>query len=71
MPDDLEIENRLKERAVSDFGPVIPQTYGEAVALWGPEVIHCEPHEWDNRTTWENAVWILRRLVVVHPHARA
>jgi hypothetical protein len=41
-----------------------PQTYGEAVALWGADVIVCEPHEWDNRTTEENAVWLLCRLHV-------
>ncbi len=42
----------------------VPQTFGEAVKLWGEEVVRCEPHEWDNRTTEENAVWLLCRLHV-------
>lgn len=42
----------------------VPQTYGEAVALWGDKVVSCEPHEWDNRTTEENALWLLCRLHV-------
>lgn len=42
----------------------VPQTYGEAVALWGADVVACEPHEWDNRTVTENAVWLLCRLHV-------
>lgn len=42
----------------------VPQTYGEAVDLWGEEVVECEPHEWDNRTTEENSVWLLCRLHV-------
>ena len=42
----------------------VPQTYGEAVRKWGDKVVSCEPHEWDNRTTEENAVWLLCRLYV-------
>ncbi len=42
----------------------VPQTYGEAVALWGIDVIRCEPHEWDNRMTEENALWLLCSLHV-------
>lgn len=40
----------------------VPQTYGEAVALWGLDVVSCESHEWDNRTTEENVCWLLCRL---------
>lgn len=42
--------------------PAVPQTFGEAVALWGEATINCENHEWDNRTTAENAVWLILRL---------
>lgn len=42
--------------------PAVPQTFGEAVALWGEATINCEGHEWDNRTTAENAVWLILRL---------
>jgi len=39
---------------------VVPQTYGEAIELY--PWIECEPHEWDNRTTIENAAWLIRHL---------
>lgn len=42
----------------------VPQTYGEAVALWGTDVVSCQNFEWDNRTTEENACWLLCRLHV-------
>lgn len=42
--------------------PAVPQTFGEAVALWGEATINCEGHEWDNRTTAENAAWLILRL---------
>lgn len=42
----------------------VPQTFGEAVAIWGEDVIRCEPHEWDNRTTAENVIWLVCRLHV-------
>ena len=35
---------------------IVPQTYGEAIARY-PN-LPCEPHEWDNRTTIENWVWL-------------
>jgi len=35
----------------------VPQNYGEAIKLY--PWIKCEPHEWDNRTTIENAIWLL------------
>lgn len=39
---------------------VIPQTYGEAIQLypWLPG----ESHEWDNRTTIENTIWLIEHL---------
>ena len=65
------IAARLFPEMVAGFDPwpsiasAVPQTYGEALALWGPDVLgKCEPHEWDNRTTNDNMVWLLCRLHV-------
>ena len=43
---------------------VVPQTYEEAIQKypWLPG----EPHEWDNRTTIENAIWLIRYLTFRH-----
>lgn len=42
---------------------IIPQTYGEAVvAGWIPDIDQIPGHEWDNRTTEENAAWVIERL---------
>lgn len=41
---------------------MVPQTYGEAVAIWGTAVIDCPGHEWDNRTTAENRDWLVQRV---------
>ena len=43
---------------------VVPQTYGEVIQLY--PWIKCESHEWDNRTTIENAIWLIR-----HPTSRS
>lgn len=42
------------------LGKFVPQTYGEAILLypWLP----CETHEWDNRTTIENTIWLIEYL---------
>jgi len=45
---------------VETLMPVVPQTYGEAVVMY--PWLKCESHEWDNRTTAENAVWLIRHL---------
>jgi hypothetical protein len=45
---------------------VVPQTCGEAVAIWGETVVNCPGYEWDNRTTWENAAWLLKRITIVY-----
>jgi hypothetical protein len=45
---------------------VVPQTFGEAVMHYGPGMVDCEPHEWDNRTTVYNAIWLLERLVALN-----
>lgn len=39
---------------------VVPQTYGEAIVMYPS--LQCESHEWDNRTTVENAVYLIRHL---------
>jgi hypothetical protein len=36
--------------------------FGEAVAMYGEQLINCPGHEWDNRTTVENAAWLLGRI---------
>lgn len=46
----------------NELSEAVPQTYGEAVAEYGEAVISCEPHEWDNRTTQENAQYLLGRI---------
>lgn len=48
----------VKDR--DDLMEVIPQTYGEAIQLF--PWIKCESHEWDNRTTIENAIWLIRQI---------
>lgn len=39
--------------------PLVPQTFGEAMSLY--PWIKCESHEWDNRTTLENTIWLLEK----------
>mgnify|MGYP000526435949 CR=1 FL=1 len=58
---------RVNRSAITDLGELVPQTYGEAVALWGDTVVCCRSHEWDNRTTWENTRWLLNRLLLLNP----
>lgn len=50
----------MNKEGIEQLIGVVPQQYGEAILLY-PE-IKCEPHEWDNRTTIENAVWLIRHL---------
>ncbi len=38
----------------------VPQTYGEAIQLY--PWLTCESHEWDNRKTIENAIWLISHL---------
>jgi len=42
------------------FNSPVPQTYGEAIMLY--PWLKCESHEWDNRTTAENAIWLIKEL---------
>jgi len=41
---------------------VVPQTFGEAIQKYPWIADKCEPHEWDNRTTIQNAVWLILYL---------
>jgi len=36
---------------------VVPQQYGEAIRMY--PTLHCEDSEWDNRTTMENAAYLI------------
>lgn len=49
--------NELRQR--------VPQTLGEALDLYPWIERHVAPHEWDNRTTLENATWLLEFLGTV------
>lgn len=69
LSDSVKIADALNGAALAALSDVVPQTCGEAVALWGADAINCPSHEWDNRTTWENTVWLVRRLVVVFPRS--
>ena len=52
------------EDARRALAPVVPGTFGEAVAAY--PFLDCPPHEWDNRTTPENAdvYEVLRKEVI-------
>jgi len=45
--------------------PYVPRTFKEALALYPS--LECKPHEWDNRTTLENIVYLLKWLMVLQP----
>ncbi len=49
---------------LSQFQNAIPQTWGEICQKLGA-LPPCEPHEWDNRTSPENAVWALVTMVAL------
>lgn len=38
----------------------IPHTYGEAIGVY--PWLKCEPHEWDNRTSAENAIYLIGEM---------
>jgi hypothetical protein len=42
----------------------VPVEHYDAVALWGEDVVSCDPQEWHGRTIEENALWLLCRLYV-------
>lgn len=61
---DAEVE-RLRQEAARCPNPLcgwVPQTYGEAQIQGWIKASDCEGHDWDNRTTAENAKWMLERL---------
>ena len=45
------------ERLQAIVAKLVPQTYGEAIMLY--PWLWCQSHEWDNRTTAENAAWLV------------
>ncbi len=51
----------------SQLKVLVPQTYREAVLLY-PWLV-CESHEWDNRTTDENIVWLVEAVLALTGHA--
>lgn len=52
-----------REKYLAPLRAIIPQTYGEAVAAkWIPCLRGIHGHEWDNRTTEENAAWVIQKL---------
>ena len=61
----IAAEKRLgheRDKFLAPLRAIIPQTYGEAVAQpWIP-LGDLPNHEWDNRTTEENAAWIITSL---------
>ncbi len=46
-----------RDRSRAPLLAAVPQTFGEALTTW--PWLTCAPHEWDNRTTEENAAWLL------------
>ena len=46
---------------IDDLIEIVPQQYGEAVLLY-PWLEFYPGHEWDNRTTIENATYLIRHL---------
>lgn len=52
-----------RDKFIEPLRALIPQTYGEAVAVkWIPGLRGIHGHEWDNRTTEENAAWVIEQL---------
>lgn len=49
------------EEAVRTLLPLVPQTFGEAIVAY--PYLDCEPHEWDDRTTPENAAYLIDVLL--------
>ncbi len=47
------------EEVMEQLNEFVPQTYGEAIQLY--PWIDCKPHEWDNRTTLENTLYLFKR----------
>jgi len=46
---------------IKELMEIVPQTYGEAIEHY--PWLECEPHEWDNRSTIENAIYLIRELL--------
>ncbi len=54
--------NRGRFEGFEKLMELVPQTYGEALSLY-PFLEKIPGHEWDNRTTSENAAWLIRELL--------
>ena len=52
----------MNERNFDELIEVVPQTYGEAIHLY-PWISKYPSHEWDNRTTVENATFVIRHIL--------
>ncbi|HTY43657.1 MAG TPA: hypothetical protein VMC80_00230 [Patescibacteria group bacterium] len=46
---------------IEELMKIVPQTYGEAIEIY--PWLECKPHEWDNRSTIENAVYLIQELL--------
>jgi len=46
---------------IKELMEIVPQTYGEAIKYY--PWLECKSHEWDNRTTIENAVYLIEELL--------
>ena len=49
----------------------VPQTYGDAIIAGWIKPEDCEGHEWDNRTSAENARWMLERFLAAERERQA
>jgi hypothetical protein len=55
----LAAELKQAQLRIAQFQNAVPGTFGEVSGKCPGIEILCQPHEWDNRTTAENAVWAL------------
>lgn len=52
----------MTTEGIDRIAELVPQTYGEALQLYPWVLEEVEPHECDNRTTLENAAWLIERM---------
>ncbi len=45
---------------IQELIDIVPQNFGEALQLY--PWLECPGHEWDNRTTIQNSVWLIEQL---------
>lgn len=56
-----KLHPRGKYDGFNEIEKFVPQTYGEALSLY-PFLENYPGHEWDNRTTSQNAAWLIEQL---------